>query len=336
MAQRALSLLVAGAALLAAAPVARPFTLAAIESDLKLSSDERAQLEKGEVVTRTVSNATERELAVGLAVRIQSPPAELAKQLLDGLSLRENPDVLSRGAISTGALQDFAGVKLQDAAAAQAYLQAKPGSALNLSAAEIAAFQALAKQPAASSDPKGAVESLIRQQLQARYRAYVAKGLEGIAPYARSSGEANPSGDLLAATKASKLFAKYAPHMVQLLTDYSKARPADLQERQQWSEYNAQGARAIVLTQFLALPDGDGFSVAARQYYVSTSYNAEQNVALLIPADEGGTVVVLGSRVATEQVAGFGGSVKRGIGSKLMADTLAGVAARVRKAGAKN
>ena len=323
------------AAMLAAGAPARALTLAEIEKDLALSSSEKAQLESGKVVSRTVANSNERELAVGLAVKIDRPPADLAKELLSGLAQRQNPDVLGRGAIKSGDIAEFAGVKLKDAAAAQAYLSVKPGDSLNLSSAEIAAFQALAKQPAAASDPKAAVEGLIRQQLQARYQAYAAKGLAGIAPYARASGEARPDQDLLAATRASKLFAKYAPRMVQLLVDYPKSRPANLDERFQWTLYNANGQRAIVLVQFLALPDGDAWSVAARQYYVSASYNAEQNVMLLVPADEGGTVGIALSRVSTEQVAGFGGSMKRGIGSKMMADTLSGIAARVRQAAGK-
>ena len=325
-------LLIAG---LAAGFQARSVTLAEIEADLALTSQERARLESGQVATRTVANSNERELAVGLAVKIDRPPAELAKQLLDGLAQRQNPDVLGRGAITTGALSEFSGVKLADAAAARAYLAARPGTALNLSAAEIAAFQALAREPATSADPKKAVEGLIRQQLQARYQSYNAKGLAGIAAYARSSGEARPDQDLLAATRASKFFAKYTPKMVQLLTEYPKGRPSGLDERQQWALYNANGARAIVLSQLVALPDGEDWSVAARQYYVSTSYNAEQNLMLFVPASEGGTVAVMLSRVSTEQVAGLGGSVKRGIGSKMMADTLSGIAARVRKATGK-
>jgi hypothetical protein len=334
IADRAVAALALAAALVVGAP-ARAFTLAEIESDLAMSAQQRAQLEKGQVVSRTVASSNERELAVGLAVKVDRPPAELAKQLLGGLAQRQNPDVLKRGTISSGALADFAGVKLKDAAAAQAYLSAKPGSALNLSAAEIAAFQALAKQPTTSTDPKKAVEGLIQQQLQARYQSYNAKGLAGIAPYARASGEARPAEDLLAATRASKFFAKYTPKMLQLLTDYPKGRPSDLDEREQWAVYNANGARAIILQQLFALPDGDAWSVAARQYYVSTSYNAEQNLMLFVPAAEGGTVAFMLSRVSTEQVAGFGGSMKRGIGSKMMADTLSGIAARVRQATGK-
>jgi len=321
--------------LLAAATAAHAFTLAEIESDIGLTADQRAQLESGQVVSRTVSSANERELAVGLVVRIPSPPEQLAKQLVDGLTLRKNPDVLGRGAIKTGDVGDFAGVKLANAAAAQAYLAAKPGSALNLSREEIAAFQALARDAAAKADPKSAVEGLIRQQLQARYRSYAAQGLAGIAPYARSSGEAQPADDLRAALSASKLFAKYAPAMRQFLLDYPKQPPAGLQERQQWLLYNAHGARAIILADYLAMPDGPGWSAAVRQYYVSTNYNAEQNQVLLVPAADGTTVAIALSRVSTEQVAGMGGSMKRGIGAKLMAGTLTDLAQSVRGAAGK-
>jgi hypothetical protein len=61
--------------------------------------------------------------------------------------------------------------------------------------------------------------------------------------------------------------------------------------------------------------------VARREYYVSTAYNAEQSLAGFLPV-EGGTIVVYMSHVFTGQVAGTGGSFKRVIGSRVMADQM--------------
>ena len=58
-----------------------------------------------------------------------------------------------------------------------------------------------------------------------------------------------------------------------------------------------------------------------RQYYVSTGYNAEQAVAGFLPA-QGGTVVGYAAHAFTDQVAGFGGSMKRSIGRRVMADQM--------------
>jgi len=61
--------------------------------------------------------------------------------------------------------------------------------------------------------------------------------------------------------------------------------------------------------------------VARREYYVSTGYDAEQSLAGFFPV-EGGTIVVYMSHVFTEQVAGTGGSLKRSIGSHVMAEQM--------------
>jgi hypothetical protein len=316
------------AALPAAGPV-RAVSFDQVARELALSTDERAQLASGAAVTREVKASNARELAVGLAIRIPGPPAALASSLLEGLALQEDPDILERGPIRTASLADFAGVHI-DADTARTYLAAAPGSALNLSTAEIAVFHGLAGQPAAQTDPVGAVEPALREQLLGRYRAYRAKGLAGIAPYARGgSKETRPGEDLAAATSASRLFTRYAPGMAHVLATYPASRPPELVEQFRWLRYRAHGTEPFVLAQYLSLQDGSAWSVAARQFYVSTSYNAEQNIALLLPTDDGATIAVQLGRVSTDQVTGFGSSARRSIGSRLMADTLAKLAEAV-------
>lgn len=316
----------------AVATAARAVSLDQIASDAGLTAAERAQLEQGQVVSRTLDSSNPRELAVGLAVKIMLPPAKLAQELFDGLALREMPDLMARGPITSGALSEFAGVKL-DAATAQAYLAAQPGQALNLSSEEIAAFQALAGQP---GDPVAIVTPAVHQQLQARFQSYLAKGLAGIAPYARGSRSESPADDLRAATLANELFAKYAPSLVRALTADTGAAPAGGSQRFLWMTINADNRPTFVLSRFLSLPEGAAWSLANREYYVSRSYNAQQGLLLLVPSDDGGSYAVLATRVSTDQVAGFGGGAKRSIGSRMMASTLTTLADRTRKAAGGN
>ena len=58
--------------------------------------------------------------------------------------------------------------------------------------------------------------------------------------------------------------------------------------------------------------------------------HAEQAIAAILPA-QGGTIVVYSHHTSTDQVAGFGGSAKRSIGSKLMSSQLQGIFERVQK-----
>ena len=71
----------------------------------------------------------------------------------------------------------------------------------------------------------------------------------------------------------------------------------------------------------LAASDGAARAVVQRQYYVSNGYNAEQAVAGFLPV-QGGTVVTYTNHTFTDQVAGFGGGVKRSIGRRMMASKL--------------
>jgi hypothetical protein len=81
------------------------------------------------------------------------------------------------------------------------------------------------------------------------------------------------------------------------------------------------GKPTYVLTHVMAAPDGAARAIARRQYYASTGYNGEQSVAGFLPV-QGGTVVVYVSHAFTDQVAGFGGSMKRSLGSSVMASKM--------------
>ena len=88
-----------------------------------------------------------------------------------------------------------------------------------------------------------------------------------------------------------------------------------------WLKSLIQGKTTYILTQVLVASDRTARAVVRREYYASTGYNAEQSVAGFLPV-QGGTVVVSTSHAFTDQVTGFGGSMKRGIGSKVMASKM--------------
>jgi len=55
---------------------------------------------------------------------------------------------------------------------------------------------------------------------------------------------------------------------------------------------------------------GEAYVIVDRQYYASHNYNCLQQGAMALPTNDG-TVVVYLSSVSTEQVAGFGSSMKK-------------------------
>lgn len=94
-----------------------------------------------------------------------------------------------------------------------------------------------------------------------------------------------------------------------------------MQQSFRWVSYEIDGTPTFALTHELAAAEGSARAVVQRQYYVSTGYNAEQAVAGFVPVQQG-TLVVYTNHTFTDQVAGFGGSVKRGVGRRMMASKL--------------
>lgn len=301
---------------------------AEILSGLGYTADEIAGVEGGRIADKAPDPSTEREITAGFAFRLAATPAKAIAEIRTKLIGDLNPDTISSGTIALPATAgDFAGLSLtpQTADRTSAYAGASAGSDLNLSTEEIAAFAALGK-----SATTAAVEQQLRASLLARVQAYQTKGLEGIASYDRGGSFRDVAGDLRSATVAAKGFAKYAPESRRLAVEYPKGKPAGLEELFRWVQFEAHGVPTIVLVHSMVIPDGDGFVVVQRQFYVSEGFNCEEAVAAFLPVEDG-TVVVYGNRTSTDQVTGFGGSAKRSIGSKLLASQLRDMFAKLQR-----
>jgi hypothetical protein len=146
--------------------------------------------------------------------------------------------------------------------------------------------------------------------LLARYQAYRAEGLSGIDSYTRDGGtEFRPGDELAQAITVEKILAKYAPSFQKVLLKYPEDKPAGLEEWFYWLNIEVGPRPIFVLSHRLAIQSGDGFMVSDRHFYVSREYNILQTVGGLLPTTEG-TLVVYLYRISTDQVAGFGSSVK--------------------------
>jgi hypothetical protein len=229
--------------------------------------------------------------------------------------------------VGEGTVADFAGVKLAPNGEKEArrYLEAEAGDDLNLDAKEIAAFRAMKAASKDGAVPIQRVEALIREELLARYKAYHAKGLAGIAPYARKGGRQTLASDELSiATKESTLVAKYLPSVYNALLNYPsiKFKEADeLEEQFFWVTIEIFGRPTYVLSHHLRFRIDEAVVVVDRHYYASHDYNSLQQGALALPAKDDIVVTFL-SRVSTDQVAGFGSSVKHPVSRVLMAPYL--------------
>jgi len=308
------------ATLLWAAPVAAqtaqaPPTPEDILAYFKISETDKQRVLNGELVSAVVPEVSERDLANSFIFLVKITPEALTKQLEEGQLTSGDPQVKTFGILrGEGSPGDMSLLTLSDAQA-QAFAKAKRGSALNLATSEITAFNAVA------GGDRAAVQRTLQEVLLGRYRAYRDGGLTSITPYDRGGSITDVAGDLRKATESFTVMKKYLPAFYAMLLDYPKAREPQARERFFWAIYDVNGTPTYVLTHIMTVKDGANRVFASRQYYVSQGYNTEQALGGFMPV-QGGTMVVYAAHAFTDQVAGMGGSLKRGIGRRVMAEKL--------------
>jgi hypothetical protein len=323
--------LCAGAALCSVG--GRAFALPSLDelmADFNFSKDDVQRVRSGELVDTSAKETSDRELAVVMVFLVKAPVQKLIAFLKEGPSPRNDPQVQAVTEIKgEGTLDDFKAVVLKPGGdkETQRYLDAAPGDKLNLSLPEIASFAAL-KGAGGAGQPQ--VEEAVRKMLLARYQAYRAQGLSGIAPYARGKDkQSQPADDLRRATEAAKGVKKYTPAFYDVLMNYPQGTPAGLTQHFFCIRYAMDGRPNFALRQRLALPVEDAYVIADRDFYVSSGYNDTQAVGALLPV-ENGTVVVYLNRTTTDQLGGFGASAKQSIGRGMMAKQIKAIFEKAR------
>ena len=286
-----------------------------VMQELHLSDSDRESIRQGKIVDWSASEGSDRELALGMAFLVKAKPENLYERYREARVLKEVSVITAHGRITgEGTMADLAGVKLQPNGEKEAkrYLNAEPGSELNLDAKEIAAFQALKAGRDADTVPVQKVESLVRQGLLARYQAYRSKGLSGIAPYERGGRDQRNAGDeLLLSTKELTGVAKHLPAFHKFLLNYPNGLPKDeaknVEEFFYWLNIDVFGRPMLVLVHRLLYHIGDAAMAVERHYYTSHDYNSMLQGIAALPTKEGVFLFYIG-RVSTDQVAGFGSS----------------------------
>ena len=204
---------------------------------------------------------------------------------------------------------------------AKRYLDAKPGWELSLSSDEIAAFNALTPK---KGEEIAAVEAQLRTIFAQRVRDYREKGLDGIAPFDRGSGNFSSAGeDLRNSTVAASSIAAGVPRAHALMLEFPGQAPTDGQEFYFWTRIQVLGRPVFLLNQRLAVDGADRSVVVERQFYATQFLSAGQTLAGLIRVQEG-VAVFYTNRTFVDRWSGPGLATraKRAVGVKIITDVL--------------
>lgn len=196
---------------------------------------------------------------------------------------------------------------------------------LNLSHAELRAISSARAEP-------GAVTRVYREILVERTAAYLAGGVDAIAPYARGRSAVEPGDELRSATEGYRVLKSRIPAFHRAWAEFPQGAGAwELANRFFWILQSVDGEPTVVLSHTM-LGMRDGLAIASeRQFYVGRSYNVSETVWGGLPA-ETGSFVYYHNRTSTDQIAGLGGAVKKSIGRRIMQNEVLGFLESLRAA----
>ena len=282
----------------------------------------------GEIVSSGLEASSENELALVVVMLVRAPVSKVLDIVQSGTIYKLNKDVIAFGDIgdATNVKDHFGGLGFEASEAKEVsrLLKVKPGSTFNLSTAEIKRFKAIAPRHQSKGAEKDAavreaINTAYRAVLTERYKAFLQRGLGGISPYDRGGGkQGNPGKELIDKTKSYKLMQKRAPEFYHALLNYPHDSVDDIKNTFIWLKQLVNKRPAFILGHRMLQVRSNEYAVAVfREFYVGHNYNSMQLILVTFPVKEG-TFVFYSNRTSTDQVAGFGGGMKRKIGGQML------------------
>lgn len=286
----------------------------------RLSAEQRRRLLAGDTIGYQVTETTETELGAGMAMYLPVPLGRAAEAITSPDIVVKDPSNTAWGPLAPDAtVTALAGYKLSagEVAEAQDAFDAAPGGRLNLSTAEIEAFRA-AKAALHGADRAAVAESGAAQWrvlLLQRAQAFQARGLQGVAPYARRGGGTDPAAVLRVAAEDARIVAHLMPHLADALLRFPAEQSPTAISHLYWLKRQVQSRPDPIVVHHLVDVTPQLALYVERHVYVGHSYNASQILSGAVPYEDG-VLVFSSNRVSTDQVTGLGGELKRTIGRR--------------------
>ncbi|TAN70170.1 MAG: hypothetical protein EPN17_06460 [Methylobacter sp.] len=281
-----------------------------------------AQLDRGEIVAYEVSETSQKELAIGVAMVLPVALPRIVDYIKRGNLGSTESNIIASGSLANNAdINSFKKFAFTDKQIdeAKAFLEAEPDDEFNLSKSELDGIKSLQAglEDADNKTLLKAANQKYREILLQRLSAYRKNGLSGIAAYSRDNGSADPAAELRNDAINSKAWSQYFPELQQAWLNYPAALPPNTTEQFLWVNRNVEDRPTAILNHRIMVTSETGGIIISRQFYVGHSYNSSHVVAGGLPYKDG-TLVFYSTRSSTDQVAGMGSSLKHSIGREQM------------------
>jgi hypothetical protein len=154
-----------------------------------------------------------------------------------------------------------------------------------------------------------------RALLLRRAQAFQARGLDGVAPYARRTLPNDPAAILRAAAGDARILAGAAPRLGEALLRFPAEQSPSAVSQIYWMKRQVQGRPVPLVMQHLVDVTPTAAYYVERHFYAGQTYVTSQILCAAVPFEDG-VIVLSSNRVSTDQVTGLGGEMKRIIGRR--------------------
>lgn len=291
---------------------------------LGLDQGKRAQLESGEVVHNGLSGREqlpEEIVAAGAMLLVTAPEAGavidafLHAETFLRIHQVQRYQILREG---SGELTAFNTLRLPDLSRLREIVKA-PASNMNLDTTEADKLKGL--DPTAG-DLEQRVLTVLAEIFSARLNAFVRQGFAGVQPYVRANGESvDPASELRTAVRGLVVLADEFPGFVESLGAPASGAKPQLARQYYWMERRVETDNVLALSAESRRRDARAAIGADVHFYASRDYNAMLTLIGVLPYEKEWMVFAI-NHTFTDQVRGFGSSVRRAIGRNLVATEL--------------
>ena len=298
----------------------------------RVSPEQRRRLLAGETIAYPVVEPSDSDLAAGVAVYIAAPLARVADVLTSPDVVLKDAGIMASGPIPPGATEAaLQGFRLAPNESGEAQDALDAASRFNFSAPEAEAFRA-ARAALRGADRAAIVEAATAQWralLLRRAQAFQARGLDGMAPYARRPPPNDPAAILRAAAGDARLLGAAAPRLGDALVRFPAEQSPTAVSTIYWMKRQVQGRPVPLVMQHLVDVTPTAAFYVERHVYAGQTYVASQILCAAVPFEDG-VLVLSSNRVSTDQVTGLGGEMKRIIGRRQLRGEIAKRFERIR------
>ena len=300
---------------------------------LGLDQTKRSQLEAGEVVHNGVAQAErlpDEIVASGAMLLVKAPEAAVVVDaFLHSETFLRIFQVRRHQALQGGSaeLSAFNTLPLPDAGRLREIVKS-PARYLNLSKTETEKLKSLSPT---GDDLQARFRTTFSQILSARLNGYVKQGLAGVQPYVRDNGNVvNPAAELGTAIRSLAFLADEFPGFVDALGKPSSPTSSALMRNYYWMERPVDKENVLVLSVDERQKQPKAAVGADLHFYASRDYNSMLTLIGVVPYG-GDWMVFAINHTFTDQVTGFGSSVRRAVGRNLVATELGKQLAETRR-----